>query len=84
MSDAGIRRVHSENCLIGEYAIIAESRVQETRADYVTAEIVAHNYARANPGKHVMIAKISAQVLGVPHVYEVRGKHDKGETENEN
>lgn len=75
----GIRRVHSENCIIGDYAIFMDRQLQETRPDYVVAEIVAHNLARANPSRHVMVAQVSAQFVGVPHVYEVRGKHDKGE-----
>jgi hypothetical protein len=72
--DPSVRRIHSKNCIVGDYLVIAESRQQGSAPDYVTAEISAHDYARKNPGTHVMIAQVSAQVIGVPHIYEVQGK----------
>ncbi len=72
--DPSIRRVFSNNCQTGEYLVLCEKREVSAALDFVNAEIQAQDHARRNPGKHTMVAKVVHQVLGVPHVYEVRGK----------
>jgi hypothetical protein len=70
--DPSIRRLHSSESRIGEYFVIAHSHVQADAPNYVAAETKAHDYARKNPNVHVMIAQVTAQVIGKPHVYEVK------------
>ena len=68
-------RIHSNNCAVGDYVVImASSQHGDAYGDYVTAEKEANVLARKHPGKHVFVAQINTQLLGVPHVYEVHGK----------
>jgi hypothetical protein len=71
--DPSVRRIHSKNCIVGDYVVIADRMQIESAPDYVSAEIKAHDHARKNPSTHVMVAHVITQVIGVPHVYEVVG-----------